>query len=68
MLTWMTISGDARCFDFPSTLLTLESLIAHKLRVQPDRYTPDDKTKQARAYIQRFRESLIEEAGGRNGR
>jgi hypothetical protein len=43
-------------FDFPNTLLTLNSLLDYKLESKPGQFTDSAKEQMAKQYIERFRE------------
>jgi hypothetical protein len=55
-----------RYFDFPTTLLTLVSLIDYKVDARKDRFADEEKVRLGRAYTTRFREAvarMVEERG-----
>jgi hypothetical protein len=58
----VTRSGEEqpRYFDFPTTLLTLTSLVDYKVASAASPITSADREALGREYIQRFRDYLLE--------
>lgn len=65
----LTISKDGSrpvYFDFPNTLLTLNSLVSYKVESRPDSFDDDARARLGREYIRKFRrevERLIQSKG-----
>ena len=61
-LITITKSGDDQplYFDFPTTLLTLTSLVDYKMASSGDRHSQADREALGREYIGKFRDYLME--------